>query len=101
VARLLETRRLAAQLLQLTRHPVVDFGLRRERPAARRVGFPGAAESPPVKAAQEVLRRLELVVQVRDEPGAKAVRLVHLGERRLRLGYWPPGGRAAAVITPL
>src|SRR3954454_22851606 len=60
-ARLLETRRLAAQFLQLARNPVIDLLLRRPGTAARRVGFLTADERPLVKAAPEVLRWLELV----------------------------------------
>ena len=70
LARILQT--ATAQVLKLTRHPIVDLSLRRHRPTARGVGLLAAYKAPLIEAAPEVLRRFELVIQIRHQPGAKS-----------------------------
>src|SRR4051812_5765375 len=93
IARLLESSRFAAKLLQLARHPMIDFFLRRKRTAACGIGFLPANERPLMESAPEVLRRLELVIEIRDEAGTKSRGFVHFGQRRLRLRNRSPAWR--------
>src|SRR6185369_3926905 len=79
---------------------VIDLGLRRPRAASRRIGLLPADEAPLMEAAPEILRRLELVVKVRNQAGPKTVVEEYLRERVLVLGNRAPTGRNADEIAP-
>src|SRR5262249_8236869 len=84
---------LAPQILESARHEQIDQRLAGCRTAARRIRLLTANERPLVKAAPEVLRRLEHVIDVRNQSRPEAGRLEDLTQRVLLLGDWSPARR--------